>query len=144
MNREDDDAADDDLKKKRRLEGDRDVSEKIALGTHTGGAGGAAAGGVDSRLYSQNAGLSSGFGAEDEYNAYSRPMFDREGGATSSSIYRPTRDANLEDADAQYDKLKRGATAKFVPDKGFGGAEGGGAIAGGAARSAPVQFEKGK
>ena len=69
--------------------------------------------------------------------------FDREG-VTSSSIYRPTRDANMEDADAQYDKLRRGATSKFAPDKGFGGADNGGATAGGASRSAPVQFEKGK
>jgi SNW domain-containing protein 1 len=134
-----DDNTEEELKKKRRLENDRDVSEKIALGTHTGSGG---AGGVDSRLYSQNAGLDSGFGAADEYNTYSRPMFDREGVA-SSSIYRPTRDANMEDADAQYDKLKRGSTSKFAPDKGFGGAEGGGATAGGASRSAPVQFEKG-
>ncbi|KAL7458316.1 hypothetical protein ACHAWC_009871 [Mediolabrus comicus] len=134
-----DDNTEEELKKKRRLENDRDVSEKIALGTHTGSGG---AGGVDSRLYSQNAGLDSGFGAEDEYNTYSRPMFDREG-VTSSSIYRPTRDANMEDADAQYDKLKRGATSKFAPDKGFGGADGG-ATQGGAARNAPVQFEKGK
>jgi SNW domain-containing protein 1 len=135
-----DDNTEEELKKKRRLENDRDVSEKIALGTHTGSGG---AGGVDSRLYSQNAGLDSGFGAEDEYNTYSRPMFDREG-VTSSSIYRPTRDANMEDADAQYDKLRRGATSKFAPDKGFGGADNGGATAGGASRSAPVQFEKGK
>jgi len=134
-----DDNTEDELKKKRRLENDRDVSEKVALGTHTGSGG---AGGVDSRLYSQNAGLDSGFGAADEYNTYSRPMFDREGVA-SSSIYRPTRDANMEDADAQYDKLKRGATSKFAPDKGFGGADGGGATAGGASRNAPVQFEKG-
>lgn len=135
----DDDNTEEELKKKRRLENDRDVSEKVALGTHTGSGG---AGGVDSRLYSQNAGLDSGFGAADEYNTYSRPMFDREG-VTSSSIYRPTRDANMEDADAQYDKLKRGATSKFAPDKGFGGADGGGATAGGASRNAPVQFEKG-
>ena len=147
MTNADDDAADDELKKKRRLENDRDVSEKVALGTHTGAGAAGGAGGIDSRLYSQSAGLSSGFGADDEYNAYSRPMFDREGVA-SSSIYRPTRDLNTEDADAQYDKLKKGATGKFVPDKGFGGAEGdknggGGVTAGGAARTAPVQFEKG-
>ena len=137
------DTAEEELKKKRRLENDRDVSEKIALGTHVGSGGAGGAGGVDSRLYSQNAGLDSGFGAEDEYTTYSRPMFDREG-VTSSSIYRPTRDVGSEDADAQLDRLKRGATNKFVPDKGFGGAEGekGGAVAGGAARTAPVQFEK--
>ena len=138
-----DDAADDELKKKRRLENDRDVSEKIALGTHTGAGAAGGAGGVDSRLYSQNAGLDSGFGADDEYNAYTKGMFDRDGGATSSGIYRPTRDVNAEDADAQLDRLKRGATSKFVADKGFGGAEGGGAVAGGTSRTAPVQFEKG-
>lgn len=147
MTNPDDDAADEELKKKRRLENDRDVSEKVALGTHTGSGAAGGAGGIDSRLYSQSAGLSSGFGADDEYNTYSRPMFDREG-VTSSSIYRPTRDLNTEDADAQYEKLKKGATGKFVPDKGFGGAEGeknggGGGTAGGAARTAPVQFEKG-
>ena len=41
--------------KKARLDGDRDVSEKIALGVHTGSGG--ATGGVDSRLYNQSAGL---------------------------------------------------------------------------------------
>mmetsp|Transcript_27909 Transcript_27909/g.57988 ORF Transcript_27909/g.57988 Transcript_27909/m.57988 type:complete len:659 (-) Transcript_27909:40-2016(-) len=135
------DAIDEELQKKRRLENDRDVSEKIALGTHVGTGG--ASDGVDSRLYSQNAGLDSGFGAEDDYNVFSRPMFDREG-VTSSSIYRPTREAGMEDADTQLERLKSGATSKFVPDKGFGGAEGNGAVAGGAARTAPVQFEKGK
>ena len=134
------DATDEELaKKKRRLENDRDVSEKIALGTHVGTSGGD---GVDSRLYSQNAGLDSGFGAEDEYNTYSRPMFEREG-VTSSSIYRPTRGEEGMDADEQYDRLKSGATGRFVPDKGFGGAEGG-AVKGGASRNAPVQFEKAK
>ena len=135
----DNDQTEEELSKRRRLENDRDVSEKIALGTHTGGGG---TGGVDSRLYSQQAGLSSGFGAEDEYNTYSQPMFGREGGASSSSIYRPTRDANAVDAHSQLERLKRGATNKFVPDKGFVGAEGGGAMAGGATRAAPVQFEK--
>ncbi|KAL7483288.1 hypothetical protein ACHAW6_008937 [Cyclotella cf. meneghiniana] len=134
------DATEEELaKKKRRLENDRDISEKIALGTHVGNSG---ADGVDSRLYSQNAGLDSGFGADDEYNAYNRPMFDREG-VTSSSIYRPTRGEAAMDADEQYDQLKRGATSKFVPDRGFGGAEGG-AVQGGASRNAPVQFEKAK
>jgi SNW domain-containing protein 1 len=123
--------------KKARL-GDRDVSEKIALGVHTGGAGNA---GIDSRLYSQNAGMDSGFGHDDDYNTYSKPMFDRAG-VTSSSIYRPTRGEGAMDADDMYDKLKSGATSKFQPDKGFAGAEGGSGVSGGP-RSAPVQFEKG-
>lgn len=123
--------------KKQRLEAERDVSEKIALGVHTGHGGGLS-GEVDSRLYNQSAGMDSGFGADDEYNAYSKPLFDRQG-VTSSSIYRPTRGETEYNADEQYDKLMEGATSKFQPDKGFSGAHGGGAAG---PRTAPVQFEK--
>ncbi len=135
---EDDDDNEDIAIKKARL-GDRDISEKIALGVHTGSGGDR--GGVDGRLYNQSAGLDSGFGADDEYNAYTKPMFDREG-VTSSSIYRPTRGEGAMDADEQYNKLKSGATSRFQPDKGFKGAEGGSGAVGGS-RNAPVQFEKG-
>jgi SNW domain-containing protein 1 len=125
--------------KKRKLEAERDVSEKIALGVHTGTGGGA--GEVDSRLYNQTAGMDSGFGADDEYNTYSKPLFDRSG-VTSASIYRPTRGETEYNADESYDKLVKGATSKFQPAKGFAGAEGGDIQAG--PRSAPVQFEKSK
>ena len=125
--------------KKRKLEQERDVSERIALGVHTGSGG---AGDVDSRLYNQSAGMDSGFGAEDEYNTYSKPMFDRQG-VTSASIYRPTRGETEHNADESYDKLVKGSTSKFQPAKGFAGAEGGGDIQAGP-RTAPVQFEKGK
>lgn len=134
------------LKKKRRLEEERDVSEKIALGTHTG-TGGELGDGIDSRLYNQSAGMDSGFGADDEYNMYSKPLFGNSGGASSAgsaSIYRPTRGENALDADDQYDKLTKGKgsiTSKFQPDKGFGGAEGGMDVTAGP-RTAPVQFEK--
>jgi SNW domain-containing protein 1 len=40
--------------------------------------------------------MDSGFGADDDYNAYSKPLFDR---AEASTIYRPKRD----DADAYGD-----------------------------------------
>lgn len=125
--------------KKRKLEADRDVSEKIALGVHTGSGG---AGEVDSRLYNQSSGMDSGFGAEDEYNTYSKPLFDRQG-VTSASIYRPTRGETEQNADESYDKLMKGATSKFQPAKGFAGAEGGKDIQAGP-RNAPVQFEKSK
>ena len=126
--------------KKRKLEAERDVSEKIALGVHTGTGG---AGEVDARLYNQTAGMDSGFGADDEYNTYSKPLFDRQSGVTSASIYRPTRGETEFNADESYDKLVKGATTKFQPAKGFAGAEGGGDIQAGP-RSAPVQFEKSK
>lgn len=125
--------------KKRKLEADRDVSEKIALGVHTGTGG---AGEVDSRLYNQSSGMDSGFGADDEYNTYSKPLFDRQG-VSSASIYRPTRGETEYNADESYEKLVKGGTSKFQPAKGFAGAEGGSDIRAGP-RSAPVQFEKGK
>mmetsp|Transcript_38037 Transcript_38037/g.42630 ORF Transcript_38037/g.42630 Transcript_38037/m.42630 type:complete len:615 (-) Transcript_38037:52-1896(-) len=125
--------------KKRKLEKERDVSEKIALGVHTGTGG---TGEVDSRLYNQNAGMDSGFGAEDGYNAYSKPLFDRQG-VTSASIYRPTRGETEHNADESYDKLVEGSTSKFQPAKGFSGAEGGIDTNAGP-RTAPVQFEKSK
>ena len=127
--------------KKKKLEEERDVSEKIALGVHTG-SGGLGAGQVDARLYNQSAGMDSGFGADDEYNTYSAPLFDRQG-VSSASIYRPSRGETEYNADESYDKLVDGATSKFQPAKGFSGAEGGGELRAGP-RTAPVQFEKGK
>lgn len=125
--------------KKAKLEGERDVSEQIALGVHQGT--GALGGDVDARLYNQSAGMDSGFGADDEYNTYSKPLFDRTAGVSGSSIYRPSRGETEYNADEQYDRLKEGATTKFQADKGFAGAEGGGEIRRGA-RTAPVQFER--
>lgn len=124
--------------KKRKLEEERDVSEKIALGQHTG-TGGGLGGDVDSRLYNQSSGMDSGFGADDEYNTYSKPLFGA--GVSSQSIYRPTRGETEHNADQQYDKLLDGATKKFHADKGFAGAEGGAEHRAGP-RTAPVQFEK--
>ncbi|OEU09490.1 SKIP_SNW-domain-containing protein [Fragilariopsis cylindrus CCMP1102] len=125
--------------KKRKLEKERDVSEKIALGVHTGTGG---AGEVDNRLFNQSAGMDSGFGASDEYNTYSKPLFDRQG-VTSASIYRPTRGETEHNADESYDKLVKGSTSKFQPAKGFSGAEGDTDNNAGP-RTAPVQFEKSK
>jgi SNW domain-containing protein 1 len=130
------------FKKRQRLEEERDVSERIALGQHSTGDGGndAAAAGMDSRLYNTSSGMDSGFGADDEYNAYSKPLFHQQDAGASASIYRPTRGGEM-DADDQYDSLKQqGITSKFQPHKGFGGAEGGMGTAG--SRTAPVQFEK--
>lgn len=40
----------------------------------------------DSRLFNQSSGMDSGFGADDEYSTYTKPMFDR---GEAASIYRP-------------------------------------------------------
>ena len=114
----------------------RDVSEKVALGMHRGSGQLTGEAVFDSRLFNQSAGLDSGFGAEDEYAAFSKPLFDR---GEASSVYRPKRDdADVYgDVDAQMAKLQD--TSKFKPDKGFKGAEGGTSTGG---RDAPVQFER--
>jgi SNW domain-containing protein 1 len=88
--------------------------------------------------------MDSGFGREDEYDAYTKPLFAQQQLATS--IYRPTRGETedyLHNADEQYEKLKEGATSRFQPERGFSGAQGGGEHSAGP-RTAPVQFEKAK
>lgn len=91
----------------------------------------------DSRLFNQSSGMDSGFGADDDYSTYSKPLFDRSEG---TGIYRPKRDdADIYgDVDSQMAKLSD--TSKFKPDKGFAGTQG--APTGGGGRTAPVQFEK--
>lgn len=66
-------------------EHDRDISEKIALGqaqpTRTKL--------LDERLFNQNEGVDAGFGSEDEYNVYDKPLFSDRSGA---NIYRNIRE----------------------------------------------------
>ena len=119
----------------------RDISEKIALGQHTGKGGGEGAAAYDNRLFNQSAGIGSGFGADDSYDAYSKPMFDQS--AARNAIYRPKAEegAAYGTAEEQLEKLQN--TSRFRADKGFAGAEGGngaGAQSSGP-RSEPVQFE---
>ena len=92
--------------------------------------GGGEGGAVDSRLYNQTAGLSSGFGNDDEYNLYNKPLFDR---GAAGSIYRPSRGEAAVDQDQEYDELATGASTKFS-----GGAGAKPAVH----RDGPVQFEK--
>lgn len=116
----------------------RDVSEKIALGMLKGTGKMEGEGAFDNRLFNQSAGMQQGFGTEDDYNVYARPLFDR---GEASSIYRPKADGEIygeAEADAAYAKLAD--TSRFKADKGFQGADGG--RGGGKGREAPVQFEK--
>jgi SNW domain-containing protein 1 len=117
----------------------RDVSEKIALGVLKGGAQLTGEGMFDSRLFNQSSGMDSGFGAEDDYNTYSKPLFARS--EVANSIYRPkASDSDVYgDADAQLEKLQAG-TGRFKADKGFRGTED---YASGGPRTEPVQFESG-
>ncbi len=77
--------------KKRKMDHERDISEKIALGQLKGtGAARKGEGLYDSRLFNQSQGMDSGFGAEEDYNVYSKPM--RSAAAEGTSIYRPKKD----------------------------------------------------
>ena len=55
----------------------RDISEKIALGMLKGTGKLQGDSIYDSRLFNQTSGMDSGFGGDDEYNTYSKPLFDR-------------------------------------------------------------------
>ena len=93
------------------------VSEKIALGMHRGSAKLSGEAMYDSRLFNQSEGMDSGFGAEDDYNTYTKPLFDK--GSQSSSIYRPKRDASdaFGDAEDAVDRVMN--TSRFKANKGF-------------------------
>lgn len=119
----------------------RDISEKIALGMLKG-TGGKLTGEslYDSRLFNQSSGMDAGFGNEDEYNTYSKPLFDRDGNNKngSTSIYHPKKndDDIYGDADKQLNDLTN--TSRFRADKGFKGTS----TATNEKRDGPVQFEK--
>lgn len=80
-------------KKKSKTERDqeRDVSEKIALGQAQPTGKDAM---FDQRLFNQTSGIDSGFGHEDDYNIYDKPLFtDR----TAASIYKNVREVPVDD-----------------------------------------------
>ncbi|CCG84158.1 protein of unknown function [Taphrina deformans PYCC 5710] len=114
-------------------ENNRDVSEKIALGLAKPTASKEAM--YDQRLFNQTAGMDSGFGADDSYNLYDKPLFaNRE---AANAIYKPFQgqqddeDETVENVtkDARFDVLGRAG-------QGFKGAEDV------EAREGPVQFER--
>ena len=116
---------------------DRDVSEAIALGMTTKTSSDLQ---YDQRLFNQSSGMDSGFGDDEAYNLYDKPLMK---GTSSSMLYKPTQGDDEQygeaQAEADYDKLKN--TNRFQPDKGFSGTDSGhqGTKRG---RDAPVEFEK--
>jgi SNW domain-containing protein 1 len=117
---------------------DRDISEKIALGAIKPSLSKDAM--VDSRLYNQNEGLDSGFGADDSYNVYDERLFSGSHNPLSSA-YRPKGNADDEiyggsDANAMYDKLSKSDRFQSGHNKGFSGSSTA------ASRDGPVEFER--
>lgn len=123
-------------------EQERDVSERIALGQTAPIAKESM---FDQRLYNQDVGLSSGHGAEDSYDVYSKPLFAH--GSSSATLYRP-KPVDLDDdpmpgsaaAAASSSSSRAPETAKFKADRGFSGTEHG--LPGGGSRQKPVEFER--
>ncbi len=115
---------------------ERDISEQIALGlpAKTAASG---EGLFDARLFNQSAGMNSGFEDDEAYNVYTEAW--RKDSGVAQNIYRPSKDLDKEAyGGADIDELRK--TDRFVPDKGFAGAEMQRGGTGG--RSGPVQFEK--
>ena len=109
-------------KRQKRDRGERDISEKVALGeqVQASGAGGEAQ--MDARLFGQSAGIDSGFADEQDYALYDKALFaDR----SKAGIY-------------SHDKERMAQTEGKLESigKSHGGAEGRGP------RTAPVEFEK--
>jgi len=92
----------------------------------------------DQRLFNQSSGMDTGFGNEDDYTAYDKPLFaDR----TAQSIYG-VKETQLEEEEpgAEGEKEKKAEVSQVLsrqPHRGFEGAD-----KKGPARTKPVEFEK--
>ena len=87
----------------------------------------------DQRLFNQTSGLDAGFGEEDDYTLYDKPLFaDR----TQASIYKNVKEIALdEDQGGETTDVKKVLNQK--PSRGFEGTD----YTKGA-RTKPVEFEK--
>ncbi|CAL5043812.1 unnamed protein product [Urochloa decumbens] len=104
---------------------DRDVDERVALGmASTGGAGAGEVGGYDERLFNQDAGMGSGFAADDVYSVYSGRLFAAPS-ALSSTLYGPNNkrgDSGVDGGEDGAEEIERIArTERFKHDRGFSG-----------------------
>jgi SNW domain-containing protein 1 len=109
---------------------DRDISEKVALGIARPAV--SAESMYDQRLFNQTSGIASGFGDEDSYSLYDKPLFN---GSSANTIYRPKK---------QETEIANGVSTEKItgllnqkPHKGFSGTDQEASI-----RSGPVLFEK--
>ncbi|KAI8902526.1 SKIP/SNW domain-containing protein [Globomyces pollinis-pini] len=112
----------------------RDISEKIALGLAQPTI--SKEGMYDQRLFNQTAGLTSGFGGDDEYSHFDKPLFNH---GAAQSIYVPRNQAKEFASGVETEKINSLLTKTQGPGhKGFKGTEN----ADDHIRSGPVQFEK--
>jgi len=120
-------------KSKSARDADRDISEKVALGQAQPTA--AKESMYDQRLFNQTSGLESGFGDEDEYNVFDKPLFQDK---TAASIYNVKEyNDNLDDEEGG-EKNNVEKMLNRAPNRGFDGA----AADKKSSRTKPVEFEK--
>lgn len=115
---------------------DRDIGEKMALGQVVPQQSTEAM--FDQRLFNQSQGLTTGFGDDESYNIYSKPLFQ---GSSANQIYRPKKKDDEENYGGEEDYNKLLDTTKFKPDKGFSGTDSRKEDKT-EPRSKPVEFEK--
>jgi SNW domain-containing protein 1 len=113
---------------------DRDVSERIALGMAVPQKTGETL--FDQRLFNQTQGMQSGFGEDDDYSVYSKPLFS---GSSANQIYRPKKGEDSEAYGTKEDLDKLHDTSRFRPDKEFTGVD---REKGAEPRAGPVEFER--
>ncbi|KAI9105748.1 SKIP/SNW domain-containing protein [Phlyctochytrium arcticum] len=107
---------------------ERDISEKIALGLAQPTMSKEAM--FDSRLFNQAQGIGAGFGGDDAYDLYDKPLFQ---GSSANAIYKPKK-AEEGVVGVSTEKLEQ-MLGDNGPHRGFQGTDG-------PARQGPVQFEK--
>lgn len=120
-------------KSKSARDADRDISEKIALGQAQPTVSKESM--YDQRLFNQTSGLESGFGDEDEYNVFDKPLFQDK---TAASIYNVKEYNDNDDEDAGGEKNNVEKMLNRAPNRGFEGA----AADKKSSRTKPVEFEK--
>ncbi|KAH0745764.1 hypothetical protein KY285_007421 [Solanum tuberosum] len=93
-------------------DGDRDISEKVALGMASTSRGCGEAMMYDQRLFNQEKGMDSGFADDDAYNLYDKALFTAQ-----STLYRPKKDV---DSDT-YGEQQQEKITHSKPDNAFAG-----------------------
>jgi len=117
-------------KSKTARDAERDISEKIALGQAQPTV--SKEGLYDQRLFNQTSGLDSGFGGEDEYNMFDKPLFQDK---TASTIYN-VKEFNDDEEGGEGNNVEKMLTR--APARGFDGAT----AEKKTSRNKPVEFEK--
>lgn len=121
-------------KSKTARDAERDISEKVALGQAQPTVSKESM--YDQRLFNQTSGLESGFGDEDDYNVFDKPLFQDK---TAASIYNVKEyNDNLDDEDAGGEKNNVEKMLNRAPNRGFEGAAGDKK----SSRTKPVEFER--